>query len=74
MSLHRAVRSRNTVGIHFGTFVGSENETYEAVIEFGEASDEQGVRSLEDPEEGGGGRAGTLDIGASLAVKILTRN
>lgn len=70
VSMHRDVRSRNTIGIHFGTFVGSENETYEAIIEFGEASDEQGVRSLEDPGEGDYGRAGTLDIGASLAVAI----
>lgn len=70
VSIHRDVKSRNTVGIHFGTFVGSENEIYEAIIEFGEASDEHGVRSLEDPEDGEYGRAGTLDIGASLAVEI----
>jgi len=73
VSLHRDVRSRNTVAIHFGTFIGSENESCEATIEFGEASDEQGVRSLEDPEEGENGRAGTLDIGASLAVEISNR-
>jgi N-acyl-phosphatidylethanolamine-hydrolysing phospholipase D len=70
VSIHREVKSRNTVGIHFGTFVGSENETYEAIIEFGEACDEYGVRSLEDRVDGEHGRAGTLDIGASLVVEI----
>jgi N-acyl-phosphatidylethanolamine-hydrolysing phospholipase D len=70
VSIHKGVMSRNTVGIHFGTFVGSENETCEAIIEFGEACDEQGVRSLEDRVEGEHGRAGILDIGASIAIKI----
>ena len=70
VAMHRDVKSRNTVGVHFGTFVGSDNETYEAMIEFGEACDEQGVRSLGDSLADDHGRAGTLDIGASLAVEI----
>lgn len=70
VSVHLDVRSKNTIGIHFGTFVGSDNETYEAIIEFGQACEEQGVRSLADHVEGTNGRAGTLDIGASLAVEI----
>ena len=84
--VHRDVRSRHTVGVHFGTFVGSENETLEAVIEFGVACEEGGVAGLEgdggrkgeeEEKEGEGGedggwkgRAGVLDIGASLAVVI----
>jgi N-acyl-phosphatidylethanolamine-hydrolysing phospholipase D len=70
VAIHQDVMSRNTVGIHFGTFVGSENETYEAMIEFGEACDDRGVRSLDDRVEGEQGRAGTLDIGGSLAVEV----
>lgn len=70
VAIHRDVKSRNTVGIHFGTFVGAENESYEAVIEFAEACEEHGVRSLDDDVEGESGRAGTLDIGASLVVEI----
>jgi N-acyl-phosphatidylethanolamine-hydrolysing phospholipase D len=70
VAIHQDVKSRNTVGIHFGTFVGSENETYEAMIEFGEACDDRGVRSLDDQVEGEQGRAGTLDIGGSLVVEV----
>ena len=72
VAMHRDVKSRNTVGIHFGTFVGSENETYEAVIDFGEACDKQGVRDLDDDDhvQDGHGRAGLLDIGGSLAVEV----
>ena len=70
VAIHADVKSRNTVGIHFGTFVGSENETYEAIIEFGEACEQSGVRSLEEPLKGEQGSAGTLDIGGSLAVEI----
>jgi N-acyl-phosphatidylethanolamine-hydrolysing phospholipase D len=70
VAIHQDVKSRNTVGIHFGTFVGSENETYEAMIEFGEACDDRGVRSLDDRVEGEQGHAGTLDIGGSLAVEV----
>ncbi len=70
VAIHKDVRSRNTIGIHFGTFVGSENETHEAVIEFGQACDEHGVGDLDDENESDKGRAGTLDIGGSLAVAI----
>jgi L-ascorbate metabolism protein UlaG (beta-lactamase superfamily) len=70
VAIHQDVKSRNTVGIHFGTFGGSENETYEAMIEFGEACDDRGVPSLDDRVEGKQGRAGTLDIGGSLAVEV----
>ncbi|KAK5552459.1 Protein-lysine N-methyltransferase efm4 [Exophiala xenobiotica] len=70
VAIHQDVRSRNTVGIHFGTFVGSDNETNEAMIEFGQACDEQGVGDLDDENESDKGRAGTLDIGGSLAVAI----
>jgi N-acyl-phosphatidylethanolamine-hydrolysing phospholipase D len=70
VAIHRDVKSRNTIGVHFGTFIGSENESHEAIIEFGEACDEAGVRSLDDRVEGDHGRAGTLDIGGSLVVEI----
>jgi hypothetical protein len=71
-AIHLDTKSRNTIGIHFGTFVGSENETCEATIELAEACHERGIQGLEDDsEEKGQGRAGTLDIGASLVVKLL---
>jgi len=69
VDIHRDVRSRNTVAVHFGTFVGSENESLEAVMEFHDAREERGVLDLE--EKGvDGGRAGILDIGGSVAVEI----
>ncbi|KAE8449127.1 hypothetical protein EG329_008511 [Mollisiaceae sp. DMI_Dod_QoI] len=73
ISIHRAVRSRNSVGVHFGTFIGSENESYEATIEFDEAREQQGVETLEDLSQCEHGRAGLLDIGSSIAVDIETR-
>lgn len=78
--MHLAVKARNTVGVHFGTFVGSENETVEAVVEFADACDARGIGWLD--EEGGEerknasieegkGKAGVLDIGESFVVDIL---
>ncbi|KIW93591.1 uncharacterized protein Z519_06196 [Cladophialophora bantiana CBS 173.52] len=70
IAIHLDVQSRNSVGIHFGTFVGSESETYEATIEFAEACENRSVKNLDSQSEGGNGRAGLLDIGDSLAVQI----
>lgn len=80
--IHEDVKSRCSVGVHFGTFVGSENETMEAVREFHVAREEAGVGGLEDLEKAGDqegkedangkvkGCAGLLDIGESLVVEI----
>lgn len=71
IEIHRDVRSRNTVGVHFGTFIGSENESYEAIIEFDEAREGQGIQRFDDLSEGSeNGRVGTLDIGGSIAIEI----
>lgn len=69
-AIHVDVKSRNSIGVHFGTFIGSENETYEAVIEFNQACSERNVRGLDDQEDGENGRAGTVDIGQSLVVEF----
>jgi N-acyl-phosphatidylethanolamine-hydrolysing phospholipase D len=72
VAIHLDVKSKNSIGVHFGTFIGDEKEGLDAAIEFCEAIDNAGVRRFEDkevevvPE----GSAGTLHIGASLAVKI----
>lgn len=74
IAIHMDVKAKNTIGVHFGTFVGSDNEVLEAMIEFGEACDESGVGDL--PGKGdvegkeGRGCAGTIDIGASCAVEL----
>jgi len=83
--MHLEVKARSTIGIHFGTFVGSENETVEAVTEFADACEGRGIRWLDEPSEGErnekeegdvaveacNGRAGVLNIGESLVVDIL---
>lgn len=70
MDIHADVGSRNSVGVHFGTFVGSENESLEPVLEFEEARIGRGVRSLRDEVKEGETRAGVVDIGGSVAVRI----
>merc|ERR1712093_299544 len=70
MDIHADVGSRNSVGVHFGTFVGSENESLEPVLEFEEARVGRGVRSLRDEVREGETRAGVVDIGGSVAVRI----
>ncbi|KAG9232885.1 beta-lactamase superfamily domain-containing protein [Amylocarpus encephaloides] len=70
IAIHQDVKSKNSIGVHFGTFIGSENESYEAVIEFDEAREKQGLLDLNDLNESENGRSGTLDIGGSIAIEI----
>jgi N-acyl-phosphatidylethanolamine-hydrolysing phospholipase D len=70
IEIHKDVKSRNTIAVHFGTFVGSENESLDAMIEFREACDESGVARLVGEEAVKDGRAGALDLGGSFAVVV----
>jgi L-ascorbate metabolism protein UlaG (beta-lactamase superfamily) len=71
IDIHKDVSSRNTVAIHFGTFVGSENESLEAIMEFAEGREDRGVLELDEPAaDERVDRAGIIDIGGSLAVEI----
>ncbi|GAA5960770.1 hypothetical protein JCM21900_006867 [Sporobolomyces salmonicolor] len=63
VNIHLDVKSRNSVGIHFGTFIGAESEALEAVIELNEAIEDAGVRYLDDPNEDEKGRMGITDVG-----------
>lgn len=74
IDIHNDVSSKNTVAIHFGTFVGSENESLEAVMEFEEGRNVRGVISLDDQVAEGRGRAGIVDIGGSVAVEIAVHD
>ncbi|TAQ85651.1 Phospholipase D [Chlorociboria aeruginascens] len=57
IDIHKDVRSRNTLAIHFGTFVGSKNESLEAVMEFKEGREERDVLDLDGARTmRGGGR------------------
>lgn len=70
IEIHKSVKSKTSIGVHFGTFIGSENESYEAIIEFDEAREKAGVLPLGDSDSGEHGRVGVLDIGGSIAVEI----
>jgi N-acyl-phosphatidylethanolamine-hydrolysing phospholipase D len=74
IDIHKDVKSRNTVAVHFGTFVGSENESLEAIMEFEEGREDRDVLQLADSAVDERGRAGILDIGGSLAVEIEIRD
>lgn len=68
MRIHRLVGSRNTVPVHFGTFIGVENELFEATVAFNEAREKEEIVGFE--EDGSYGRSGILDIGGSIVVEI----
>ena len=54
VAIHKDVKSRNTVGVHFGTFIGSENESHDALVEFRDACDEAGVKDIVQRHEADG--------------------
>jgi hypothetical protein len=56
------------VGIHFGTFIGAESESLEAIIELQEAVEDAGVKPLDDPNEDDKGRMGVTDLGETYCV------
>lgn len=70
IDIHRDVLSRNTLAVHFGTFVGSSNESLEAILEFEEGRGSRGILGLNDDAEDIRGRAGIIDIGGSFAVEV----
>ena len=61
-------------GLSRYTFVGSKNESLEAIIEFKKGREDRGVEDLDESLGGECGRAGILDIGGSLAVEVDVRD
>lgn len=68
--IHQDVKSRNSIAIHWGTFVGHENESYEAIVDFETACQKAGFDNLEKGEPSARGKAGIVDYGGSLAVVL----
>jgi N-acyl-phosphatidylethanolamine-hydrolysing phospholipase D len=68
VNIHKDVKSRNTVAVHFGTFVGSELESQESVHEFYEACLANNIKDLRSKQNDDHGCAGTIDIGESILV------
>ncbi|KAG0645593.1 N-acyl-phosphatidylethanolamine-hydrolyzing phospholipase D [Hyphodiscus hymeniophilus] len=74
IDIHNDVFSKNTLAVHFGTFVGSENESLEAIMEFQEGRENRGVLPLDGQANNERGRAGIVDIGGSFAVEISVQD
>lgn len=55
--------------MHFGTFIGAESESLEAIIELAEAVEDAGVKALDDPNEDELGRMGVIDIGETWCTE-----
>jgi len=81
VAIHLDVRSRNSIGIHFGTFVGAMQETLEAMIELKGACLEEQIGGLFDDDEEEGekeiyeskGRMGVVNLGQTWVGQIETR-
>lgn len=78
MSIHRDVRGRHGVAMHFATFAGGEGEAAEPLVRLAEAKARMG-RALEEGEGGEGGAVGDwweeggfghVDIGAGGFIKL----
>lgn len=72
LEIHKDVKSRNTIPVHFGTFVGSANESQESIQEFREACSDQKVVKLGE-DDLGSGRADILNIGGSAVIEVTAR-
>jgi hypothetical protein len=57
--------------MHFGTFIGAESESLEAIIELAEAVEDAGVKTLDDPNEDEMGRMGVIDVGETWCTLLL---
>ncbi|SGY21131.1 BQ5605_C016g08200 [Microbotryum silenes-dioicae] len=70
VAIHLDVRSRTSIGVHFGTFIGAEEESLEAIIELQDACDEEGVAF--ESELGGvehdKGKFGIVNLGETVVV------
>jgi len=58
------------VGVHFGTFVGSQKESDEALKEFYSAIKDEGVQTLDSEDPDRNGHAGAINIGESFPVEV----
>ncbi len=63
--LHKDIRSRHTIGMHFATFAGSDVEALEPVVELMEARDKQGLDDLRDDWG-----FGVIDVGATISFEV----
>ena len=65
VAIHKAVLSRHSLAMHFGTFAGSETELVEPLVELKHAKEKEEVGDWW--EEGG---FGAIDIGETIEVSV----
>ena len=65
MRLHKDVRARHSLGMHFATFAGSTAEAREPLAELVAAKEREGVPDWR--EEGG---FGVIDVGETAVVAV----
>ena len=63
------MKSKLSLAIHFGSFVGAESETIDAVVELREACRAHRVLNIEEMDDGAG-RMGVLDFGKTLLIEV----
>lgn len=65
VALHKDIRSRHSLGMHFATFAGSDIEALEPITELVDAKKKENVGAWH--EEGG---FGTIDVGGTAILPI----
>jgi len=68
VSIHRDIKSRHSLAMHFATFVGSDIEAFEPIVELTEARDKHCIGDWY--EEGG---FGVIDIGETAVINLDDR-
>ena len=66
VAMHRDIRARHSLAMHFGTFAGSDVEALEPLIELANARQEAGIGDWR--EEGG---IGAIDVGETAEIVTL---
>ena len=64
--MHKDVKSRHSIGMHFATFAGSDEEAREPIVELMTAKEKEKVPNVE--EEGG---FGVINVGETVTVPVV---
>lgn len=63
VQIHRDVRSKHTIAMHFATFAGSDTEAFEPVVELAQALKENNIGDWTDD-----GGMGVVDVGRTVEI------
>ena len=73
VDIHVDVKSKLSLAIHFGSFVGAESETVDAVTELRDTCAAHGVKYLDEKGRGAGGM-GIIDFGKTLLIEVNNKS